>query len=135
MERVVIVKNLLLLCFFLLLDVLPVQAALPRDAQFRMKDIYEYRQRKLAEYERAQKRHEALMISKEQAVRQELSVSPWVSVGNKSSVAGNGTTHSEKKNIASGRYGRSWIFSVCSLLLIGGCVWWVRIATGSESDR
>jgi hypothetical protein len=125
----------LLILFLLCASVVAAQAVLPKNSEFRKRDILDYRQRKLAEYEQAQKNHEAQMVSKDQAVRQEISLSPWRStVGTVPGESRLSKASAQKEN-GFGRQGRKWLFSITALLLVGGGVWWVRIATEDDPER
>jgi hypothetical protein len=128
-------KSSALILFFFCAGVLVAQAILPRDAQFRKKEALDYRSRKLAEYEQASQHHEAVMISKEQSVRQELSRSPWQVESGRSGDSTIGTVDSRQTGTRSGRQGLNWLWSVLALVLLGGGVWCVKIATDREPDQ
>jgi len=111
-----------------------VQAVLPGDAGFRQKEIFDYRQRKIAEFEEAKQQHEAELVSRSRQVRQEMALPPWGAVSS-SAAAKTGAIHSEQRKAGFVRQGRKWIFSIIALLFIGGGVWWVKSATETEPDR
>lgn len=110
------------------------QAVLPHNAGARQKDVFAYRQRKLDEFEKAQRQHELLMISRDRQVRRELAASPWSGgIGTVSAKAGL-LSAGQVGNISERRFQR-WTISIIALLFIGGGVWWVRAATEREVGK
>jgi len=128
-------RRLLILTILLAGGPFVAQAILPQDAGFRKKEILEYRQRKLAEYEQAQQKHEALMINRDQEIRRVLASPPWGGSTASAAIPAVGTAHSTQKYTGARQYAHKWLFSIVALLFIGGGVWWVRISTESEQDK
>lgn len=126
--------RLLILVLFLT-GPLAVRAVLPRDAEFRKKEIFEYRQRKTAEYEKAHQQQEILMVSQDRLIRQELAVSPWARTVSSTAVVKTDRARSERQKAVSEQQHRKWILSAMALLFIGGCVWLVRTVTGNQQEQ
>lgn len=128
-------KRGLMIFLFFLTGISVVHAILPPDAAFKKRDIFEYRQRKMAEYQRAEQRHETSMVVKDQAVRKELSISPWSAAVGSAGASRTGVIRAAQHRVEARQRSRKWVFSTIALLLIGGWVWWVKISTESESGE
>lgn len=89
----------------------------------------------MADYERAQQRHETRMLTSDRAVRETLAVSPWMATA----LPGTANDRRASELIPSEdgfeRQGSRWMLGVLSLVFLGGCVWWVKVATETETDR
>lgn len=108
-------------------------AVLPRNAEFRRKDVFEYRERKQLEYQQAEQIHEEKMVAGDQAARKALAVSPY-SAGNGTINAKNtGDVASVQRQTVSAPHSRKWLASLIALLLMGGGAFWVHKVT--EPDR
>jgi hypothetical protein len=126
----------LLILLVLFAGALSVSAALPVDAGARQKELYSFRQRKLAEYDRDKQQREQTMVVRDRQVRQEMAAPPWnISAADSSVIAKTGIIRPGPRQNGASPQGRNWILSIMALVLIGGCVWWVRIATEKEEDR
>lgn len=112
-----------------------VHAALPEQAEFRRQELLDYRQRKKAEYARAQERHEQRMVTKDSEVRQILASSPWDGALRSPASANAGSGGAAQSAAAAARRISRWFFPLTALLLIGGFVWLMRIWTGDGEDR
>lgn len=127
-------KNIPLHLLLLSLSILPAQAALPRDAQFRRQDIYNYRQRKTADYERAQQHHETRMLTSDRTVRETFAVSPWAATTLPGATNDRRSPEMMSSKAGFARHGSRWMLGVLSLVFLGGCAWWVKVSTGTEPD-
>jgi len=123
----------LLILMTLFMWPLAALAMLPPDAQYREKEIFSYRQRKIAEYEQKHKLHEVKMIETDRRIRQEMKYPPWRRTAVRSASDAGSEISAPVRESAASHPGRKWMFGLIALFFIGGAVWWVRIATEPES--
>jgi hypothetical protein len=120
-----------LLIFVMLWACLPAAyAVLPRNSDFRQQEVFDYRQQKKKEFEKEQQQYETRMVSNDRQIRLELAASPWNGTAGGSAAAVKiDLTHSGQHRTGAGQPVKKWVFSIVALLFIGGCVWWVKVAT------
>jgi hypothetical protein len=112
-----------------------LQAVLPRNAEFRQKDVFEYRQRKQDEFKKAQQQHDAQMVSRDLQIRRELASSPWNGSPGTGAAFKTDLSRSGQVKNTFVRHFQKWTISIIALLFIVAGVWWVRISTESEQDK
>lgn len=107
-------------------------AMLPKDAEFRTREIQRYRKEKLVEFEKQQQQRDAQLAVRDQQIQQAMKDPPW----KRSAAPAVAPVETEslpqpaKKAVV--RSSHRWGFGISALLLIGGGVWWVRSKTETE---
>ena len=116
----------ILMVLLLLAGAQSAQSALPGDAAGRQKEMLIHRQEKMALFEKAKQQRATALISRDQQVRQEMTLPPQggVAAGPSAAVA-----FSEPSAAVAGPHTPNWVVSIIALLCLGGFVWWVRVKT------
>lgn len=127
----------LLMLLPLLMWPLAASALLPPAAEYREREILQYRQRRMEESERKNREYDRQMILRDQEVRKNMAVPPWRRAAAPTAVSAipsvSGETSASARESAASHPGRKWMFGLIALFFIGGAVWWVHIATEPES--
>jgi len=125
-----------LLIFMILLSCVPIaQALIPARSQYHMQEVYDYRRQKMAEFEKAQQQHDAELVKRNQRLRQEMATPPWIHAETEPTAAVKlDSTHTESPKASAGQPAHKWMFSLLALLVIGGCMWWVKVKTEDRSS-